>query len=559
MVKLSLNQIKQLCTSASFERGQRYLEEGRVKIREASPSRITASVAGTRNYRVQIDLGGKKGISATCTCPYDWEGYCKHIVATLLAMLEDKDAIEDMVEASSERQKSIGELLEEVDPEALRSFLHQEMERHLEIRDRFMACFSPSGGGKSLDEYKSEVDSLYEVAEDRGFVPYGENIDFDPLKDLAEIYIGKGDFTEAAKIYQALFETIAKKMNSVDDSDGFYGGEFSNCLMAFVECISEAELDAKAKRKCIDYLFSKYLQRKPDYFQDDYDDALRELCASEEDLRYWKELLEKNMHKKQIPEKMPDKREDWSSYWQAKELISMQLYVLSRLKEAEEFYSLMEMNYRSSKDLCLMYAQRLLKDGDREKAVMVAEEGLALFPDHASRGLREFLSEVYRDYDQGKYKETLMSLFFLTRDWKYYEQLKIISPSEEWLIRLDEVLAHFSKDNRDMWMVIDIYLREQMHEQALREVLALKSLSTLSRYYKELASRYPDQYFSAYRDLITPFAGKETGRKHYRKVVSYLKEMKAIGGFEGDIKEIVERLREKHKRQPAFIDEIKGL
>jgi hypothetical protein len=206
-----------------------------------------------------------------------------------------------------------------------------------------------------------------------------------------------------------------------------------------------------------------------------------------------------------------------------------------------------------------MYAQRLLKDGDLEKAVKVAEEGLALFPDHASRGLREFLSDIYRDTDPGRYQEIQMSLFFLTRDWKYYERLKMASPPEMWPVRLDEVLAHFSRDKWDKWMVIDIYLREQMHEQALREVFALKSLSTLSQYYKHLVSLDPDQYFNAYRELIIPFAGKETGRKHYKEVVSYLKDMKAIEGHEGEIKEIVERLREKHKRQPAFIDEMKGL
>ncbi len=106
MAKLSLNQIRQLCTSASFERGQRYFEVGRVKIKETSPTKITAAVSGTRNYKAQIDLGGMGEISASCTCLYDWEGYCEHIVATLLAMLEDKVAIDDLVEAAARDRKA---------------------------------------------------------------------------------------------------------------------------------------------------------------------------------------------------------------------------------------------------------------------------------------------------------------------------------------------------------------------------------------------------------------------------------------------------------------------
>lgn len=553
MIKLGLDKIKELCTTASFERGQRYLEEGRVKIREVSPSNVTAVVAGTSNYRVEVNFEDKKGVSATCTCPYDWEGYCKHIIATLLAVEEDKEEIESMAKMSSEKQQSTEALLKKTEPEALRSFLRHEMERLPELRDRFIACFSKGGIGKSLDEYKNEVDLLYDLVEDHGFVPYSEEIDFKPLQELAGIYIHKGDFLEAAKIYQALFEIIAEKMDEVDDSDGFYGGEFSDNLNSFVDSIAKAGLKAKDKRKYIEYLFDKYLQREPDYFQEDYDEALRELCTSEEDLRYWKELLEPH-----LPEKMPDEQ-DWSSYYQAKELISMHLYVLSRLKKAEEFYALMEMHYRTSGDLCLMYAQRLLKDGDREKAVKVAEEGLVLFPDYASKGLREFLSEIYREDDPEKYRESLLSLFLLTREWKYYERLKMVPSPEEWHGLLQKILARLSKERFHRDTLIEIYLREQMYEEALGEVLAKKNISTLSMYQNKLAHLYPEQYFNAYRELIFPFAEEEMGRRHYQEVVSYLKRMREIEGFEGAVQEIVERLREENKRKPAFIDEMKNL
>jgi len=49
------------------------------------------------------------------------------------------------------------------------------------------------------------------------------------------------------------------------------------------------------------------------------------------------------------------------------------------------------------------------------------------------------------------------------------------------------------------------------------------------------------------------------GRKHYQEVVSYLKRMKSIEGYEGAVSEIVGRLRIEHKRKPAFIDEMTEL
>jgi len=98
-----------------------------------------------------------------------------------------------------------------------------------------------------------------------------------------------------------------------------------------------------------------------------------------------------------------------------------------------------------------------------------------------------------------------------------------------------------------------------MYDQSLAEVLAKRSLSTLRQYQNDLAFRYPEQYFNVYRELIIPFADKAMGRKHYQEVVSYLKQMKSMEGYEGSVSEIVGRLRIEHKRKPAFIDEMKEL
>ncbi|MDQ2997914.1 MAG: SWIM zinc finger family protein, partial [Chloroflexota bacterium] len=58
------------------------LLEGAVEGSEYAPYRV----------RVSFDTGGIT--SATCSCPYDFGGWCKHIIALLLAALHDRDAIE---------------------------------------------------------------------------------------------------------------------------------------------------------------------------------------------------------------------------------------------------------------------------------------------------------------------------------------------------------------------------------------------------------------------------------------------------------------------------------
>ena len=140
------------------------------------------------------------------------------------------------------------------------------------------------------------MESLYDDVEDHGYVPYGEDIDFSSLSDLAELYIQKGDFLEAAKIYQALSEAISEKMDEVDDSDGNYGGEFTDSLEAFTDCIFKAGLDANGRRPYIKYLFDRVSARGSRLFPERLRRSSEDkLCREESDWRYWKELLEPHM------------------------------------------------------------------------------------------------------------------------------------------------------------------------------------------------------------------------------------------------------------------------
>ena len=214
MIKSGQYQIRDLCTEQSFQRGLRYFEEGRVKITEASASRIAATVSGTDNYKVEMDLDD---FSAVCSCPYDLEGYCKHIVAAFLAIDNEQENVDNMMDKYSQELDKMHALLERIEPNALNYFFRKELETHQDLRARFMAQFSPIGKGKSLSNYKDEIDSIFDESEDEyGLISYGAELDFTRFEDLADIYIQKDGFLEAAKIYQALTEKIAEKMDNVD-------------------------------------------------------------------------------------------------------------------------------------------------------------------------------------------------------------------------------------------------------------------------------------------------------------------------------------------------------
>ena len=80
----------------SYSRGEGYYRDGAVISVTRRGDSITAEVAGSdyAPYAVAITLHPDGSIrDADCTCPYEQGGYCKHIVAALLATLRDSHKV----------------------------------------------------------------------------------------------------------------------------------------------------------------------------------------------------------------------------------------------------------------------------------------------------------------------------------------------------------------------------------------------------------------------------------------------------------------------------------
>lgn len=68
-------------------RGQTYFSEGRVSKIRQDGGVITASVAGTQRYTVEIEFSGELAVYMECDCPYCQSGRpCKHIAAVFYTL-----------------------------------------------------------------------------------------------------------------------------------------------------------------------------------------------------------------------------------------------------------------------------------------------------------------------------------------------------------------------------------------------------------------------------------------------------------------------------------------
>jgi hypothetical protein len=294
----SQDEIRSLCTHQSYERGVNYHNQGRIQELAITDAELTATVRGTHDYEVSIVIDDEGIRTYYCSCPYDYAGACKHVVAVLLAANErepEHTSSDDSHTAAAPTKRSdatdVQTLLDDTPAEDLRTFLLGLIEDDHDIRDRFVA-FAGQDMENTVYDYKQEINRLFEDAlSRRGLIEYDTHIDFSHYHDLAETHRSREHVHEATTIYRALAEAIRENLHQIDDG-GYYGRQLEQVLDSYAETVSEQNLDHDEKRPYIDYLVEEFIEAEYAFVGEDYDDALRTICTTTSDLEYWFDCLD---------------------------------------------------------------------------------------------------------------------------------------------------------------------------------------------------------------------------------------------------------------------------
>jgi uncharacterized Zn finger protein len=116
--------IQRYSSPESFRRGQGYYRQGAVGSLILRGQELRAEVAGSQfaPYGVRVVFDAAGIIDATCSCPYEWGGLCKHIVAALLAYSHDPESVRELPE--------LEESLSGLDREELKDLVLKLAERY---------------------------------------------------------------------------------------------------------------------------------------------------------------------------------------------------------------------------------------------------------------------------------------------------------------------------------------------------------------------------------------------------------------------------------------------
>ncbi|WP_128906392.1 SWIM zinc finger family protein [Halorubrum amylolyticum] len=234
--------VREICTDAVFERGERYLAEDRILDTHRIDTTVAAVVSGSRQYDVRVDLAAD-GFDPWCNCPYDGPEACKHIVAVLLRCADD---------CPPDEGRRLDASLETADADDLRGFLRETLATNAAIRERFFARFGESPT-RSVDDLRAAIDRQFEERNPDYFVVF-EPIDFSEWFDLAGEYRDQGRYASAAAVYRALVESLDENMERVDGAYDHFSQRFTRALDGYVDCVTAGDVDAGKTTDAVAFL-----------------------------------------------------------------------------------------------------------------------------------------------------------------------------------------------------------------------------------------------------------------------------------------------------------------
>ncbi|HYX14974.1 MAG TPA: SWIM zinc finger family protein [Nostoc sp.] len=250
--------IRRHANAKSFQRGEAYYEAGAVNTVTQRGDLLQADVVGSeaKPYHVNLSFDSSGLTSANCTCAYNFDGWCKHIVATMLVCARNPENIE--------QRPTLEQLLNHLDylqTQKLLQDLVKEYPPIIEVIDRHVAWMTnPATQQKNTKPVlRITIDPAPFRRQVRQILKdtvryFEEGCEEDPIgEELLSVVQTAVDFSErgegenAIAILEAITSTCVENWDDVAE----YGAENDELIEelnnAWCEAILSAELTPEEK------------------------------------------------------------------------------------------------------------------------------------------------------------------------------------------------------------------------------------------------------------------------------------------------------------------------
>jgi uncharacterized Zn finger protein len=247
--------VRGLASEKSFERGRTYYQDGTIMdpVRQGIELRAYCEGSEYEPYHLSVTLA-KRGVEGTsCTCPYDWGGICKHLVALLLTYVHDPEVFRVV--------PPLKEMLANSSKEDLITIINQMIKREPELMAvvELSAATQQGRKGKSVNvaAYRRQVQQAL-----RHDSPRFIEKELQSLCDAAASLAEGGDLLNAGAVYYALLEEAVKHYNDEIlsmDEDGDIAVIVDELAQGLIECLKNSDADKDTRRTWLQSLLEAEL------------------------------------------------------------------------------------------------------------------------------------------------------------------------------------------------------------------------------------------------------------------------------------------------------------
>ncbi len=549
--KLSEFTIRRHANAKSFQRGEAYYEADAVMSLTQRGNLLLAEVEGNENnpYQVRLSFDSEGLTSVKCTCPYDRDGWCKHIVATMLLCLRQPESIEE--------RPTLEQLLNRLDhkqTQRLVQGLVAEYPKLIEAIDRHVNLITYASVKQprvkavlhSTIDPKPFTQKVRQILRN-AVCAWEDGYDDDPISeellsliqtavDLCE----RGDGNSAIAILEAITSACVENWDDVAD----YGADNYEILpelnAAWCEAILTAELTPEEK---VD------IQVNLEVWQEEWDadfDLASEALRQGWDYPTLVQVLQGNIPEmgvweEQIPDyaddlalirlKILERQERYQEYLYlaaAEGQTEQYLTMLGRLGRVDEAMTAAQAQMNTM-EAAFALAKTLAQQESLSEALDIAQIGLNL-PGNCQYELGIWTSDLAQELnDQEAALSALMAAFQVKASFVDYQKMAELA-GENWAtVKTDllQILRTFGGWGSESARV-DIFLHEGLIDDAIHIV------NELSSFYADLIHRVMDAAISEKPSWVIANARRRAEMimdaakaEYYAEAVQWLKKARA--------------------------------
>lgn len=518
--------IRARASQQSFGRGHDYFYSNNVLNVVWRDGQLTAEVQGSswEPYIVQVWFEGDEIHYAHCTCPYDWGGDCKHIIAALLFFVHRPEAIE--------KRKSIADLLAPLDREQLVDVILDLVGEHPAIIDlletlatRQVLTEAESSSDSSqppIDahllrrqiraELRTSIQSGYDGWGEERFYDSDLSVALEPALEKTRILIDAGDTRAALTV----LETAADAWNEgVYDLDDYVIEAFEDIADEFTYPLAELWAEALLSTELTSDERAYWIETLEGYTDSMYGGGSLELAltAAQQGWDYppLVDVLQGNITKKgawegEVPPyadflarirlRILEKREQYQDYLYLAEAEGQYMHYLHMLVRQGRVDEALEEAIENVSEPYGIHdlARTIAKYGPIEKAFSLAKHGMSLEREGGKAALAKWLRDEAESHQRAD-----LALWAAQRalieevNLDNYQTLQEIA-GEEWKnlkpTALETVAASTSSQGK-----VNIYLHEKMYPQAIETVENATWFRNVDQVIEVVKSEYPKWAF----------------------------------------------------------------